>query len=181
MSVGEIINLTLSALSFVLAALSIVFVGLTLKQNNKMLYANARPYLSVYFAYEENSTFIYLCIKNSGSASAIINELKISPDIQIMDKSITSIVEDALIAPNQQLHFLLPKKDEIKKGNEYTIEISYVDVNELNKQIKEQYKADIGYINYVLHSESTKSGLSPLENGVTNIEKSMKSIMLRNL
>ena len=181
MSFEVIINLVLSILSFALAALSIVFVALTLKQNNRMLYANARPYLSVYFAYEENSPIIYLCIKNSGSASAIINELKISPDLQVMEKSISSIVKDALIAPNQQLHFLMPKKDEIQKGNEYVIEICYVDVNELNKSIKEKYKVNIGYINYVLHSESTKSGLTPLENGVRNIEKSMRSIMLKNL
>ena len=48
MTTSEIINLILCILSFVLAAISVITVVITLKQNNKMLEANVRPYVVVY-------------------------------------------------------------------------------------------------------------------------------------
>ena len=53
MTTEEIINLILCILSFLLAAISVVTVILTLKQNNKMLEASVRPYVVVYLVYEE--------------------------------------------------------------------------------------------------------------------------------
>ena len=70
MTCGEIINLILSVLSFLLAAISVVTVVITLKQNNKMLEANSRPYVVVYLVYEEYSNQIYLCVKNFGNTRA---------------------------------------------------------------------------------------------------------------
>lgn len=48
MSISDWINLILSILSLILAITSIITVVLTLKQNNKMIESNSRPYISVY-------------------------------------------------------------------------------------------------------------------------------------
>lgn len=48
MEISTISNIILSALSFLLAFISIVFVIVTLKQNNRMLEASSRPYISIY-------------------------------------------------------------------------------------------------------------------------------------
>ena len=73
------INIMLSILSFALAAISVVTVVITLKQNNKMLEATSKPYVVAYLVYQEAPSHIYLCIKNFGQTSAIVKSLKI-PD-----------------------------------------------------------------------------------------------------
>ena len=75
MTTSEIINLILCILSFVLAAISVITVVITLKQNNKMLEANVRPYVVVYLVYEEFFNQTYLCVKNFGETSALIDKI----------------------------------------------------------------------------------------------------------
>ena len=47
----DIINIILAVLSFLLAAISIITVVITIKQNNRMLEANERPYVVAYLIY----------------------------------------------------------------------------------------------------------------------------------
>ena len=48
MEASDWINMSLSILSFILAAISVITVVLTLRQNNKMIEESSRPYISVY-------------------------------------------------------------------------------------------------------------------------------------
>ena len=176
-------NIILSILSFVLAALSLVFVYLTLKQNNKLLYANSRPYLSIYFAYEENNSELFICVKNCGNSSAIIHELELDPDITIMSLSIQNIMKGSMLAPGQQVHFLIPQKKKIMDGNsyDYRIRTRYSGINTPRIQLTEEYNFNVSYIIEVLHSEHKKSNLSSVENSLWNLEKDVKAIALQKL
>jgi hypothetical protein len=107
---SDIINAALSILSFILAVISLFSVVVTIRQNNKLLYLNTRPYLSVYFVYEENNSEVFLCIKNGGNSSAIIESLSLTPTLEIWDISVEKVVKDLLLAPGQQVHFLIPEK-----------------------------------------------------------------------
>ena len=183
MNISTVVNIILSILSFALALLSIVFVYLTLRQNNKLLYANSRPYLSVYFAYEENNTELFLCIKNCGNSSAIIHELTINPDISIMGLSIQHIMKGSMLAPGQQVHFLIPQKKELLGGKDfdYRIQTKYTDINISEIQLTEEYSINISYIVKVLHSEHKRSNLNSTENSLWNLEKDVKAIALQQL
>ena len=183
MEISTVFNIILSVLSFILAALSIVFVYLTLRQNNKLLYANSRPYLSVYFAYEENNTELFICIKNCGNSSAIIHELEIIPDIIIMNLSIQQFLKGSMLAPGQQIHFLIPQKEEIMAGVkfDYRIRTRYTDINSPRIQLTEEYSFNVSYIVKVLHSEHRMSNLSSSDNSLRNLEKDIKAIALQKL
>lgn len=78
--VGEIINIVLCILSFLLAAFSIVFVMLTLRQNKKLIESSTRPYISIYIdsitICEQDSYFV---IKNFGHSSAFITHFDFPP------------------------------------------------------------------------------------------------------
>lgn len=183
MSCSDKISVILSILSFVLAALSLVFIWLTLRQNNKMLYANSRPYITAYFAYEENNCEMYICVKNCGNSSAIIKSLSFNPDISIKQLSICDALANTMIAPNQQIHFDIPQKKDIMKNGpfQYDVNIKYVDVNKTNKIISEKYSVDLNYMLEVLSTEHNRSKLSKAENAICNLEKDIKAIMLNNL
>lgn len=180
---SDVISIILSILSFLLAALSLIFIWMTLKQNNKMLYANSRPYVVAYFSYEENNTELYFCVKNFGNSSAIIRSLDLKPDLNIMQLSIADTLKDAALAPSQQLHFLIPQKDQIIKDGpfQFHVEIEYEDVNLPKKHLRESYNIDLNYILQVLHGEHRISNLNQAENALRNMEKDIKAIMLSKL
>lgn len=177
------VNITLSILSFALAVISIVFVILTIRQNNKLLYANARPYLVGYFVYEENNYELYFCVKNNGNSSAIIQSMNMSPDLEIRQLSISDTLKDTMIAPNQQIHFLILEKEKIMTNGpfQYEISIDYRDVNRTNKIICEKYSVDLNYILQVFNVEHNRTNMSGAENALRNIEKDLKAVALSRL
>lgn len=73
MDVSTIVNIILCVLSFILAAISVIIVILTLKQNSKMIESSTRPQIVIYIdsitICEQQSYFI---IKNFGQSSAEI-------------------------------------------------------------------------------------------------------------
>lgn len=76
MITGEIINLILAILSFILAAISVITVVLTLRQNNKMIEATSRAYIVVNAQYINfRNPQIVLVVRNYGSSGAIIKKL----------------------------------------------------------------------------------------------------------
>lgn len=176
MSISDVI-------SAVLAVLSLVFVGITLAQNAKMLYANARPYLVVYFAYEENNGEMYICVKNCGNSSAIIRSLQLTPDLSICQLSVGEALVDTMLAPDQQIHFNIPQKTELMQNGpfQYKIAITYDDVNRPKKTLAEHYTVDINYMLQVLHTEHSRTNLNRYENAIINLEKDVKAIVLSNL
>lgn len=175
----DIINIILAVLSFLLAAISIITVVITIKQNNRMLEANERPYVVAYLIYEEYSTNIYFCVRNFGHASAKIENFNMLPDIKIKDKNCSDILKNTVIAPGQQLHFIIPfpEKDKILKEAKYVyaVKLAYVDCT-TRKHYEEEYEINLGYITEVLSSRSTGSNRSEIENSLRNIEKAIAFI-----
>lgn len=77
MEVSTIVNIVLSVLSFLLAAISVVTVVVTLKQNSKMIEESSRAVLSIYgeSINTGNPTF-YFVIKNFGHSLAVITKFE---------------------------------------------------------------------------------------------------------
>lgn len=106
MDLSDKINLALSISSFLLAALSIVFVVITLRQNSKMIENSTRPYIAIYGTYTNFETPTYhLVIKNFGTSGARIENFHVSENI--LDYSPAkelkpfSTLKGAFFAPNQ--------------------------------------------------------------------------------
>ena len=174
MDAGIIVNIILSVLSFALAAISVITVVITLKQNNKMLEANSRPYVVAYLVYQESPSHIYLCIKNFGNTSAIVKSLNIIPEISLHKRTSNELINDTMLAPNQQLHFLVLNEDKEKIINEnvfeFSVDIKYQDCC-TNRTYSETYKMNMEYVMTVLSIEHSRTNLTPEQNSLRNIEK----------
>lgn len=174
MDIAIVVNIILSVLSFALAAISVITVVITLRQNNKMLEADSRPYVVAYLVYQEAPSHIYLCIKNFGKTSAVVNSLKIEPELSLHQKTSNELMNDTMLAPNQQVHFLVlnEDKDKIIHENvfEFSVDITYVDCC-TNKVYNEAYKMNMEYVMTVLSIEHTRTGLTPEQNSLRNIER----------
>lgn len=73
MKLTDWINLALTIVSFLLAAISVVSVILTLRQNNRMIENSTRPYISLYGNTTHYSVFnFYLVLRNFGNSGALI-------------------------------------------------------------------------------------------------------------
>ena len=76
MDLSTTVNITLAVLSFLLAAISIVTVVITLRQNNKMIENSTRPYICIYFDYTQfGEPTGYFVVKNFGASAAYILSL----------------------------------------------------------------------------------------------------------
>ena len=83
MSISDWINLSLSILSLILAITSIITVVLTLKQNNKMIESNTRPYISVYGDMTNFANLqFYIIVKNFGKSGAVIKDFTCDIDLK---------------------------------------------------------------------------------------------------
>ena len=159
-------------MSFVLAAISVITVVITLKQNNKMLEANVRPYVVVYLVYEEFFNQTYLCVKNFGETSALIDKIEINPCIHFYEKTSNEIFNETMIAPKQQFHFLAldeNNKDRYDKAYTGTVNIEYIDCI-TKKKYSEAYKISTKYSKEVLTLHSSNSSMGKIENSLRNIE-----------
>lgn len=174
MDAGIIVNIILSVLSFALAVISVITVVITLRQNNKMLESNSRPYVVAYLVYQEASSHIYLCIKNFGKTSAVVKSLNINPEFSLHKKTSNELMNDTMLAPNQQLHFLVLNEDKEKIIHEgvfeFSVDIKYQDCC-TNRIYSETYKMNMEYVMTVLSIEHSRTNLTPEQNSLRNIEK----------
>ena len=173
MTIGEIINAILCVLSFVLAGISVVTVVITLKQNNKMLESNSRPYVVAYLVYQEAPSRIYMCVRNFGKTSAIVKSLKIEPDISLYKKTCSEVIHNTMLAPNQQLHFIVSNEDKERIIYDnlfmFSVEIEYQDCCTEQNYV-EHYDISMEYIMSVLSAQHSNTSLSPEQNALRNIE-----------
>lgn len=131
MTVSDIINVILCVLSFLLAAISVVTVVVTLRQNSKMIESSTRPYVVVYgqIANFQNPSF-YLVIKNFGQSAASIQHLKCDVDLTDyaygVDLTPFGSIGGAFIAPQQKILCNLdPLKMSANKLKTLNFEIDY--------------------------------------------------------
>ena len=83
MDTSTIVNIILCVLSFILAAISVVTVVITLRQNNKMIEESTRPVISVYTdEINAGNPFFYLIVKNFGKSPAYITKFEYDFDFK---------------------------------------------------------------------------------------------------
>ena len=110
MTLSDKINLTLAIASFLLAAVSVVTVVITLRQNSKMLELSSRPYLALYGAVTGfDATIFYLVLRNFGQSAAHI--VSFSSNVDLSKCNIASNlpvpfshIVGHTIAPGQAIH-----------------------------------------------------------------------------
>ena len=108
MTSSDWVNLSLSILSFILAAISVITVVLTLRQNNKMIESSSRPYVVVYGDMTNFSDLqFYIVLKNFGKSGAFIRKLTCDKDLSKYNYGIKITpferIQNTLIAPNQNI------------------------------------------------------------------------------
>lgn len=107
MDTATIVNIVLCILSFILAAISVITVVITIRQNNRMINNSTRPYVVMTI---DSTNFqdvnAYLVLKNYGNTGAIIKSIEF--DIDISDYSLVdgfipfNHSENMLLAPGQK-------------------------------------------------------------------------------
>ena len=108
MNNAEIINLGVGVCTAVTAVISVIISVLTLRQNNKMIKNNSRPYIAVSF---QTTNFqelkLYLVVKNYGTSGAIIESLVFSESLEVwgIKPSVPPFeyIKNTFIAPNQSI------------------------------------------------------------------------------
>lgn len=149
MEISDWINVILCILSFILAAISVITVVITLKQNSKMIENSTRPYIVVYGRVTnfQNPTY-YIVVKNMGQTGAEIT--KFDCDIDLKKYSYSEDIrplghmEGTFLAPNQSI---ITNVDSIKMSKDsvenITFSIEYLSKTKLYKeQYKVHYRAD---------------------------------------
>ena len=82
MLLSDWINVALCILSFLLAAISVITVVVTLRQNQLMIENATRPYVKIYVAVTSfHVTQFHLVLRNSGQSSALITDFSSSIDL----------------------------------------------------------------------------------------------------
>lgn len=178
------VDICITVLSMVITIISLITVIITLKQNSRMLEANERPYVVAYLVYDEYSTNFYLCVKNFGKSAAHIHKLEINPDLLIYKKHCSETFANTLLAPGQQVHFVLDinTKESIVKKKEYSYGViaQYTDCA-TKKLYTESYTLNFAYVQEVLSTRTTIGPHSHIENSLYNIEKSIQFIKNQSL
>lgn len=108
MQISDWINITLCVLSFILAAISVVTVVITLKQNHQMIKNSTRPYI---VAMPQMTNFqeplFYLVIKNFGASGATVKGMTCNVDLSTLSYREELIpfnnIKNTFIAPGQML------------------------------------------------------------------------------
>ena len=115
------------SLSFILAAISVVTVVITLRQNHKMIESSTRPYLTIYY----NNTYFdtmhhYLILKNFGASSATIVNFTSSCDTLEFalnaDRKPFVALSGVSLAPGQKISYVIDgKKFSTRESITFTI------------------------------------------------------------
>lgn len=148
MDLSTIVNIVLSILSFVLAAISVVTVVITLKQNNQMIESTSRPYIAISFdVMNTGSNRSVFIIKNYGQSSAYIDDFSFNdviskhsqPGIPLV--KLFDFIPNSSIAPNQKI--IIPV-DEISKFDFTDIAVFSVKYSYCNKKYEDTFHIPIG-------------------------------------
>lgn len=161
MDITTIINVTLCILSFILAAISVVTVVITLRQNHEMIENSTRPYVVAYndLVNGASTPIQFLVIRNFGQTAATINSLSITPkvDVQYSDEMFKHM-KNQIIAPGQSYSTAFRLKDD---SITLTVHIIY---SAGKKTYNENYSISQKAISDHVHSKIVS------ENGIKSLE-----------
>lgn len=161
MNISDWINVTLCIFSFILAAISVVTVVITLKQNHKMIQNSTRPYIVV-MAQTTNfqDPMFYLVVKNFGSSGATIKSMSCDVDLKklsyIDQYTPFENIENTFIAPGQMILSALNSHKFKDNGiREFSVTIKYTDgIKNYGEKYLINYKA---YVENV-HTRASTEG-----------------------
>ena len=187
MTSSDWINLALTVLSFFLAAISVVSVVLTLRQNNRMIENSTRPYLSLYGESTNFSVFqFYIVLKNFGQSRAIITNFSCDIDLSkctVIDDSLVPLIND-LPVPFEHIigHTLNP-------GQSIRFPVNYFNMLSLNKEptfiveysSSEKKYTDKVQLHLLAHKDYLNVYASPNKEPEQVISKVMQDMVIRNL
>lgn len=161
MDIATIINIILCILSFMLAAISVVTIVITIRQNSTMIENSSRAYVSIYgdVINCQNLSF-YIIIKNFGQSSALVTSLKCNTDLSkfSFNKNLHpfSHIEGTSIAPNQTLKCTLDHLELFNAGiSSLNFEISY---ESNNKKYFETYCINLNIFSELICTRPSANG-----------------------
>lgn len=116
MRISDYINVALCVLSFLLAAISVVTVVITLRQNHKMIENSTRPYIVIKYRslILQNGVERYIVVKNYGQTGATITEMAYDGAMTETFLEQFKSIKGAFLAPSQRLIYFFdgPNFDE---------------------------------------------------------------------
>lgn len=172
----NLINASLAIASFLIAFISIIFVVLTIRQNNKMIENATRPVITIYISRIELSSKLgyYIIIKNAGPSPAQILSFSSDKDLADLAFSKTAIpfsgIVNSTLAPGQSITSAYDY-DKAIKMKDINISVSYASgVKTYNS---------VTYVNFNQFHGNTDIGVP--ENLKYKVPQSMAEQELRNL
>ena len=176
MSYSDIINIISISISSVLAIIAIVISVKTLKQSNKAIIESSRGNIVFYIDTPLGGNQ-YLVLKNFGNSSAILKNIKISPELTYSKSTFTStnklITEysNILLAPGQAIKSWFPFDDYPDK--EFKISLNY---ETLGHMYHEDYTLNLDYISTIdylrdfsIDRPDEKSALLKISNNIKTL------------
>ena len=130
MDTPTLINIMLCILSFILAAISVITVVITLRQNNRMIDNSTRPYVVVYSVVTNFQTpDYYICVKNFGQSGTVITKFTCDVDLKKYSYHKEHIpfehLSNTFIAPGQSFICNLDPIELFKEVHPLTFDIEY--------------------------------------------------------
>lgn len=163
------INIVLSVLCFILSAISVITVILTLRQNSKMIEASTRPYISVFVI---PGFLTQIVLKNYGSTGAEIIKLDCDADFScctIGNYTPFKNIQGLHLSPNEFITYEVKGEEFALYGRSHPIQIII------------SYRTDGGKS----YSEKINLNYKPLENTLSSHvkidDKNWKEHLVENL
>lgn len=178
MQISDRVNIILSILSFLLTAISIITVVITLRQNHEMIENATRPYLTVYGAVTNfQEPQYYLVLRNFGQSNALITEFTSSIDLSICSDCSGVIPFEHIVgftlAPNQAIQVPIDYNALISISQGITITMQYTS--------GQKKYSEISVINPPAHADYPISRASTSGNEMKIISFTLQDIATRML
>lgn len=128
MQISDWINVALCILSFLLAAISVVTVVITLRQNHKMIENATRPYIAI--SYETtcpvpNEPKRYIVVKNYGQSAAEIKDISCTGlENELLLRQFNKL-KNSCLAPMQRRIYYIPDSINSRKNGPVTFSYTY--------------------------------------------------------
>lgn len=131
MDISIVVNIILCILSFILAAVSVVTVVITLRQNHKMIENSTRPYVAIYSRVTNfQEPFYYLVLKNFGQSKAKITGFSCNVNLKEFSKDPNQVPFQHIITteimPHQSFVCVLDRLKLCGHVNVLNFDISYI-------------------------------------------------------
>lgn len=170
----------MSILTGVYVIATIIIVIYNMKAINEMKKGREeenRPYIFAHLHKDPRDLCFYLRVKNYGKTGGKIVSLNISPQMKFNNDADPSIfLKNVILAPNQQIQFILLEQKHETASKKYTIDIEYISTSEITNKYTESYCLIPQYSDQMGYTDNSKSGHSNLENSINRIANYLDSI-----